>query len=277
LLIHSLESFPQIKKIAGNNLEEVKNLQISILNKYKNCLNKVDDFFQQILNSVNERKEAIKNKITSQFENETSNLEKLNKIFNNKLLKIEEVLSENKNIEDSTDLEILSKAKDNNNLLESILSDIPKIKKDEEIKFTELNKAEEITSLKIMLNKILLKEGIESNANLNKIHTETYYNKRNSVEKKLLDFGKIKISKESEKLKPPTKSLSSTNKIPEVFKTEKYSKPRLNTDSKPIFNKDCDFRTMRPDIPRDPIKAFTRKESKSRTIKYSIEVNYFIN
>jgi hypothetical protein len=251
----TINNLGSIRRQVADGLNDVCNIFSLITVKANKNIKAVDEFFQQIIYTLNERKELLRNRIATQLEMETEAIKKLEDYINKQLLKIDEFIDANSKIDDKTDLEILSSAKVNNQSLGLILSDFPKHKKEEEIKFYELNKTEEITYLKVILNKFLVKDGSSP---------ENYEsNKRNTV--KLLEFNKVK-GKQIRFGK--TNSLKFTPDI----NSEKYCKQKLSNKMTSPLN--LDRRIARPEIPRE-LKP-KRQDTKSRSSK-QIAVSILFN
>jgi hypothetical protein len=254
----TINNLSEIKKQVADGLNDVSNISNLITIKANKNVKAVEDFFQQIIGSLLDRKELLKGKITTLLEKETDAIKKLEDYITYQLDKIDEFINLNDKIDEKSDLEILYCAKENNNVLNQMLADFPKIKKEDEIKFYELNKTEEITYLNVMLNKLLLREGSSP-----KRETDGYEtNKRQSVDRRVLELGKI--------TKKPVKS-NSLKCTPDIG-VEKYMKPKLSNKMVSPVNALSDKKLIsRPEIPRDRF-AVKRRESKSRSSKLIVRI-----
>jgi hypothetical protein len=253
MLEATISNLTEFRKLLHESLEEVGVTTYSYNTKANRNIKIIEDFFLQIINSITERKELLKNKINTQLEKELDLNKKQEESIKYQIEKINDFLAMNSNSDEKSDLEILNNAKENSKIF-GIINNLPKVKED--IKIYELNKTEEITYLKVMLNKLLRDSQKQETSDNSPID----YPKRDSI--KLLD----KILKSNEKIKPIK---SNSLKCTPDLGPEKYSKPKFCTKLSPGFNL-YDRKYTRPEIPRK--SSVKRKESKSRSSKQIVKL-----
>lgn len=155
----------KLEEYLKDNLNLIQEKTDSVKNLAQERVKVIENFFSEILDYIEDREILLKEKIMHQLEEEVEYLRSVKDTVGGRLLLVDNLKNFKSNFDSYSEFEILSKSKENQKILKEVSKNVPQYNQNN-VKFSDLSKEEEISNFKKFLYK-LLKNKNEEMINVN--------------------------------------------------------------------------------------------------------------